>query len=210
MLKEACVENFTSIPGAVERGAGRIELCDNLAVGGTTPSIGVVRKATQYCQSQGIPVMVLVRPRGGDFVYSPAEKEIMLMDIKAAIQAGAAGVVVGALTEEGELDKPFLEQILRLAGQANVDLTFHRAFDRIPPEKHRAVLDWLAQAGFSRVLTHGGSDDYSIIENIPYLKTLMESNPSIIIMPGGGVTKENLSVLARELPLKEAHGTKIV
>lgn len=210
MLKEACVENFTHVPHVVARGAERVELCDNLAVGGTTPSFGVIQKAVQYCQPHNIPVMVLVRPRGGDFLYSRDEKEIMLLDMEVAIQAGATGVVIGALTEDLELERPFLEQVASKAKEGQVELTFHMAFDRMPPDKQEAALPWLAKTGFARVLTHGGPAEQTIMESIPRLKTLMNSEPQLIIMPGGGVTKDNVTLLEKELPLKEVHGTRIV
>ena len=85
MLKEACVENFTNVPGVIARGAKRIELCDNLTVGGTTPSVGVIKITTDYCSDKDVPVIVILRPRGGDFVYSLMEKAIMMRDLEEII-----------------------------------------------------------------------------------------------------------------------------
>lgn len=107
MLKEACVENFTNVPGVIERGAKRIELCDNLAVGGTTPSIGVIKIAAEYCSDKDVSIIVILRPRGGDFVYSLMEKAIMMRDLEEIIVLQANGIAVGALTAANALDKPF-------------------------------------------------------------------------------------------------------
>lgn len=210
MIKEACVENFTHVPEVIQRGADRIELCDNLAEGGTTPSYGVMKMTAEYCHVRDIPLLAIIRPRGGDFVYSEMEKEIMLQDLEAAAQTGVDGVVIGALLENGELDTEFLEECVGIAQAVQLDLTFHRAFDRMPADKQEAALPWLAEHGFSRVLTHGGPDEQTIVENIPRLRELMAVREDIVIMPGGGVTWENLPILERELDLREAHGTKIV
>lgn len=210
MLKEACVENFTDIPSVIERGADRIELCDNLVVGGTTPSIGVIRKSIEYCRDRDIPVIVLIRPRSGNFVYTAIEKEIMLIDLAAALQAGARGVAIGALTENGTLDKPFLKEVVELAAAGKGEYTFHMAFDAIPEAEQFESADWLAETGFARILTHGGPADEDIFTHIDHLHKLLTASGRISIMPGGGVTKENVLELQAKLGFKEAHGTKIV
>ena len=132
MLKEACAENFTNVPELIERGAKRIELCDNLAVGGTTPSVGVIKIATAYCSDKNVSLIVILRPRGGDFVYSAMEKAIMMRDLEEIIALQANGIAVGALTAANALDKPFLEEIAKLASDNGIELAFHMAFDEIP------------------------------------------------------------------------------
>jgi copper homeostasis protein len=107
MLKEACVENFTNVPEVIERGAKRIELCDNLAVGGTTPSVGVIKIATEYCSDKNVSLIVILRPRGGDFVYSAMEKAIMMRDLEEIIALQANGIAVGALTAATHWINPF-------------------------------------------------------------------------------------------------------
>lgn len=210
MLKEVCVENFTDIPSVVERGADRIELCDNLIVSGTTPSIGVIKQSVHYCQERDVPVMVLIRPRSGDFVYSAFEKEIMFTDVAEAIQAGANGIVIGALTKEGLLDQDFLKEVASDAKQAKVECTFHMAFDAIPEECQEKAITQLEEMGYTRVLTHGGSMEKDIFEYIPHLQKLMSYTNQILIMPGGGVTKCNVEKLKELLDFTEVHGTKIV
>lgn len=210
MLKEACVENFTHVPTVVEAGAKRIELCDNLAVGGTTPSVGVIKIATEYCYDNNVSVIVMLRPRGGDFVYSLMEKTMMIRDLEEIIALKSDGIAVGALTNENELDKPFLEEIATLARNNNLELVFHMAFDNIPKAKQKESLLWLQQIGFTRILTHGGPADKSIFEHAEYLSELAEVSPEMTIMPGGGITKDNLADLQKVLEFSEVHGTKIV
>ncbi len=210
MLKEACVENFTNVPGVIELGAKRIELCDNLAVGGTTPSIGVIKIATDYCSDKDVSIIVILRPRGGDFVYSLMEKAIMMQDLEEIIASHANGIAVGALTAANELDKPFLEEIAKLAIDNGTELAFHMAFDHIPKDKQRAALLWLGEIGFTRILTHGGPTENTIFDNAAHIAELAKINPEMTIMPGGGITKDILADLEKVLAFTEVHGTRIV
>lgn len=210
MLKEACVENFTNVPSVIERGAKRIELCDNLAVGGTTPSIGVIKIATEYCSDKDVSIIVILRPRGGDFVYSIMEKAIMMRDLEEIIGLHSNGIAVGALTAADELDKPFLEEIAKLAIDNGIELVFHMAFDQIPEDKQRDALLWLKEIGFTRILTHGGPTENTIFDNAAHIAELAEISPDMTIMPGGGITKDNLADLEKVLAFTEVHGTRIV
>lgn len=211
-IKEACVENFTDIPKLIHRGANRIELCDNLAAGGTTVSEGVLKAALTYCQPMGIPVMAIIRPRAGDFFYTETEKSIMRHDIQLALAAGVDGLVIGALTHDLALDRPFLEEVQALASQQETALTFHMAFDELSPETQISALSDLRDLGFTRVLTHGGPKSQDILSSAPRLQALMDAAPEgLTILPGGGLTKDNLAQLQQALPqLSEAHGTQIV
>jgi copper homeostasis protein len=209
MIKEVCVENFTAIPRAIAAGADRIELCDNLAVGGTTVSVGVMARAAKYCADYDTPLMVLIRPRGGDFIYNADECNIMLRDIATAKALGVAGIVIGALTLEGDIDKSFID--ICIAAADGLDLTFHMAFDAIALDKQLATIDWLANRGFRRILTHGGNTGQPIAQTIARLQQyIVHANNRIVIMPGGGVRRENLQALAAVLDTSEFHGTKIV
>jgi copper homeostasis protein len=210
MLKEACVENFTNVPGVIALGAKRIELCDNLAVGGTTPSVGVIKIATDYCSDKAVPVIVILRPRGGDFVYSIMEKAIMMRDLEEIIALHSHGIAVGALTAANELDKPFLEEITKLAIDNGIELVFHMAFDHIPEDKQRDALLWLGKIGFTRILTHGGPAGNTIFDNAAHIAELAKISPDMTILPGGGITKDNLVELEKVLEFTEVHGTRIV
>ncbi|MDQ1146579.1 copper homeostasis protein [Bacillus sp. SORGH_AS 510] len=209
MLKEVCVENFTWVPMAIARGGNRIELCDNLSIGGTTVSHGVAAKTIRYCHLHHTKVMTMVRPRGGNFIYSNEEIEIMQNDIVHFKQLGTDGVVIGCLNESGWIDENSFGQLLDSA--KGLDVTFHMAFDHIKPEYQLEAIDWLAEHGVNRILTHGGPESSSIEGNLNRLKELVDyAKDKIIIMPGGGITDKNLSFIASKLKISEVHGTKIV
>lgn len=209
LLKEFCAENFTLIPAALANGANRIELCDNLTVGGTTVSCGVMEETIRYCHELNVPVMAIIRPRGGDFCYHDIEVNIMETDIIEAKKMGIDGVVIGALTEDGLLDTETLERLLDVA--EGLQVTFHMAFDAIAPEQQFAAMDWLIEHGVQRILTHGGPSGTPIADNIPKLKELIAyANNRITILPGGNITADNAERIAQELDVQEVHGTKIV
>jgi copper homeostasis protein len=202
MILEACVENVTEALIAQERGADRIELCENLAVGGTTPSYGAIITCKKYLH---IPVIVMIRPRGGNFVYSPPEVEAMLEDIQICLKAGADGIAIGALTTSGEIDVPVLHHLIRNAGSMQV--TFHKAIDEtMDIEKE---IQKLKNTGVHRVLTSGGAP--TALEGSAMLKNLIHSTAgSLVIITAGKVTADNLQTLSRLIPSREFHGRKIV
>ncbi|MGF1931266.1 copper homeostasis protein CutC [Enterococcus casseliflavus] len=209
MLKEFCAENYTNIPLAIARGAKRIELCDNLAVGGTTPSTGVQEEVLQYAGEKGIPVMTIIRPRGGDFVYNDTELKIMHTDLIEAKKLGTDGVVLGCLTPSGWLDEEALELLLETA--EGLQVTFHMAFDAIPAARQFKAIDWLAEHGVQRILTHGGAAGTPIEANFDRLKELISyAGERLTILPGGGISFENAQEVADTLGVKEVHGTRIV
>lgn len=232
LLREFCAENFTDVPAAIDAGADRIELCDNLAVGGTTPSSGVIAASSVYAHEHGVRVMTMIRPRGGDFVYSPAEVQIMRADIENACRQGTDGVVLGCLREGPngyELDVPTLNALISFVrwvqeredgsgvprrygrDERAVDITFHMAFDALPFASQLDAIDQLALMGVSRILTHGGPAGTPIEDNLPRLRELMaHAGDRITILPGAGITHENATEVARELRAREVHGTKIV
>lgn len=209
MIKEFCAENYTSIPLAIANGANRIELCDNLAVGGTTPSTGVIEEVLSYANEKSVPVMTIIRPRGGDFVYNDIELKIMHTDLIEAKKLGTDGVVIGCLTPSGWLDEEALEVLIDSA--EGLQITFHMAFDEIPQERQYEAIDWLVEHGVHRILTHGGVAGTNIEDNFAHLKQLIaHADGRIIILPGGGITSENAQVVANALGVHEVHGTKIV
>lgn len=209
LIKEVAVENFTDIPKQFAAGANRFELCDNLAVGGTTVSKGVMSETMRYAQDNEVPVMAMIRPRGGNFVYNDTELKIMEADLFQAQQLGVDGVVFGALDTENELDIEAMEFLIAASG--GMQITFHMAFDEIPNNKQLDALSWLADHDIDRVLTHGGSLDKPIEETLPHLKEIIDwSNGLIKIVPGGGITLDNVDAIATKLNVKELHGTKII
>lgn len=209
MIKEFCAENFTNIPTAIRNGANRIELCDNLAVGGTTPSTGVIEEVIAYAGEHSVPVMTIIRPRGGDFVYNDIELKIMHTDLIEAKKIGTDGVVLGCLTEDGWLDEDALELLIETA--EGLQITFHMAFDALPKEKQFKAIDWLADHEVHRILTHGGPSGTPIEDNFDHLKELIAyANDRIIILPGGGISDKNLDTVVNALQVNEVHGTKIV
>jgi copper homeostasis protein len=212
LLKEFCAENVEHVAEALAAGAKRIELCDNLAVGGTTPSVGVIRAAVRLVREDDAAVMVIIRPRGGDFAYSDAELKIMEDDIRAALAEGATGVVLGC-ARDGHLDEPATERLLACvrACRPNAQVTFHMAFDAIAADEQLAAVDWLAEHGVTRILTHGGEAGTDILSNAPRLRGYVaRAADRIAILPGGGVSWQNAEAVAEAVGVSEVHGTKIV
>ncbi|MBG9981509.1 copper homeostasis protein CutC [Aerococcaceae bacterium DSM 111020] len=210
MILEFCAENFTYIPNKIENGAKRIELCDNLAVGGTTPSHGVIKYTLDYTKDLEIPVFVMVRCRGGNFVYNQTEQSIMLDDVEEMMKLGADGLVVGAL-KENYLDLQFIERITQLVHHYNKKIIFHMAFDQLSIENQFRAIDDLADRGVHRILTHGGPAQSDIISNTDHLLALNDyAAERIKILPGGGIHRNNLSQLHQLLQMEEYHGTNIV
>lgn len=209
MILEACVENFNKVPEVIMRGAHRIELCDNLSVGGTTVSHGVAVKTIQYCKSNNVKVMAMIRPRGGDFIYSTEEIEIMQNDIYHLKELGIDGVVFGCLTDSDWIDEFALSTLLDCS--KGLEVAFHMAFDQINTNYQLKAIDWLASQGVNRILTHGGPSSTPIHNNFARLKEYLEyASDRITIMPGGGVTNHNLDYIKSNLKINEVHGTRIV
>lgn len=208
-LKEVCLENYTYVAKAIAQGANRIELCDNLASGGTTPSKGVMHETIAYCAEHTIPVMAIIRPRGGNFIYNDSELKIMGYDIIEARNLGLDGIVIGCLNEENWLDEDAMEQILEES--YGLQVTFHMAFDAIPVSRQFEAIDWLIDHDVQRILTHGGSLDLPIDTTLPHLKELVDyADGRIVILPGGGITDENAQHVIEQLGVNEVHGTQIV
>lgn len=202
VLKEACVGNFKEAFEAQRRGARRIELCDNLAEGGTTPSYGTLKACKQLL---GIPSMVMIRPRGGNFCYSEEEIMIMLSDIEVCKTIGMEGVVFGALTTENTIDMAQMRLLISAAKPLQV--VFHMAFDEVGNQAE--ALEQLISLGVDRVLTKGGST--SAIAGASRIKALVaQANGRIAILAGGGVNAGNYEEIVRLTGVTEVHGTKIV
>jgi copper homeostasis protein len=202
MIREACVENLSEALIAQERGAERIELCENLAEGGTTPSYGTIVTCKKHLS---IPVIVMIRPRGGNFVYSPLEVDSMLEDIRICQEAGADGIATGALTASGHIDLQILRRLINAAG--SMQITFHKAIDETG--NIETEIQKLKNTGIHRVLTSGGAP--TALEGNRMLNKLIHlTTGSLVIVTAGKVTSQNLDTLRRLIPSTEFHGRKIV
>ncbi|MGT2563441.1 copper homeostasis protein CutC [Streptococcus viridans] len=209
MIYEFCAENVTLLEKAMQAGARRIELCDNLAVGGTTPSYGVTKAAVELAANYDSTIMTMIRPRGGDFVYTDLEIAIMLEDIRLTAQAGSQGVVFGTLTADKKLDKPNLEKLI--AASKGMEIVFHMAFDELSDEDQLEAIDWLSQAGVTRILTRAGVSGDSLEKRFAHYHRILEhTKGKIEILPGGGIDLDNRQTFIDQLGVTQLHGTKVV
>lgn len=197
MIYEICVDSVGGVRAAKAAGAHRVELCGDLLEGGTTPSRGMIRQARTV---SGIGVQVIIRPRGGDFLFDDDEFAVMQADIETAKAEGADGVVIGLLTAEGVVDAARTRELIAQARPLSV--TFHRAFDmtRDPFE----ALETLIGLGVDRVLTSG--QEASVLEGLPLVTELVQrATDRIIIMPGAGITKRNVDRIIAAAKPREIH-----
>jgi len=198
-LFEICVDSVEGAIAAQTGGAQRVELCDNLLEGGTTPSAGTIAVARQHLT---IGLNVIIRPRGGDFCYSDVEFAVMQHDVAQAKQLGADGVVIGLLNPDGTVDKARTAKLIEIARPLSV--TFHRAFD-MTNDPHQALED-LIGLGLNRLLTSGQED--SVLEGLDLITALVQqAGDRIIVMPGGGIHERNLKKIVTQSGVREVHMT---
>lgn len=196
---EICIDSVASAMAAQQGGADRVELCDNLVEGGTTPSYGMIQRVKQRCN---LDLMVIIRPRGGDFLFDEDEKQVMLEDIAMVKKLGVDGVVIGALTSDAEIDVEMTRELLAAAD--GMDVTFHRAFDMVRDQSE--ALETLIEIGVKRVLTSGGAA--TVPEGVDQIKSLVEqANGRIELMPGGGVKLNNAREVVDHTGVKQMHTT---
>jgi copper homeostasis protein len=196
-LLEVSVEGVDGLIVSQENGADRVELCASVLEGGITPSIGMVRQALRRAT---VPVFVIVRPRGGDFLYSEDEYESMRQDIIACRESGVPGVVTGCLTPDGQVDEERTAELLRLARP--MGFTVHRAFDMVRDQEE--ALEVLIRLGVDRVLTSGQYP--TALEGAANLKRLGEkAGERMIVMPCGSIRAGNVAQVIRETGLREFH-----
>jgi copper homeostasis protein len=197
MLVEAAVDTLLSAMRAERAGAGRVELCASLGDGGVTPSAGLIAAVLEHVS---VPVFVMIRPRGGGFVYTADELRVMFRDIEQTRALGAAGIVCGALTPEHHLD---IEQTRRLVeSAAGLPVTFHRAFDFT--RDLRASLEDAMRAGVTRVLTSGGRA--TALEGADMIATLVaNASGQIIVVAGGGIREHNVREVIERTRVREVH-----
>ncbi|HIF9495814.1 TPA: copper homeostasis protein CutC [Photobacterium damselae] len=194
---EVCIDNIESLHLAQQGSATRIELCSSLALGGLTPNFGFMQAAAKYAQ---VPVYAMIRPRQGDFLFTDQDMEIMLADVHAAKQASLSGVVLGVLTDQGQVDKDQLKALIHQA--QGMGVTFHRAIDQcIDP---MATLDILMSLGCERVLTSGLKAN--AYDGRGMLKEMVTyCGERLSIMAGAGVTAENVGQIISDTGVREIH-----
>lgn len=194
---EVCVDTLEGAIAAADNGANRIELCASLSEGGLTPSSGFMQAAAKL----PVPVYAMIRPRGGTFVCSEAEKDLMIADIKAAEAIGLAGIVIGATTPDGRLDGAFLKAAL---ASTRLKATLHRAFDTLSDP--RSGLEEAIGLGFERILTSGQA--LTAVEGADVIAALTRSaSGRIAIMAGAGVTAANIDMLVGKTGVREVHAS---
>lgn len=197
MKIEICVDSVDGAIAAQQGGADRVELCDNLLEGGTTPSAGCIKLARSNLR---IGLQVIIRPRGGDFLYSAMEMGVMREDIRMAKDLGADGVVIGCLTADGGIDLARTRELMEVARPLNV--TFHRAFDMC--REPSVGLEQLIQLGVNRVLTSG--QEATVLEGLELITQLQKQAAGrIIVMPGGGLTPRNIKRIVDACRVSEVH-----
>ncbi|MCI8811066.1 MAG: copper homeostasis protein CutC [Oscillibacter sp.] len=198
-LIEGCVDSYASSMAACRGGADRLELCANLAIGGTTPSASLFQQVQRDC---GLPINVLIRPRFGDFLYTEPEIEEMCGEIRRFRELGANGVVIGALTPEGELDTGTMRRLMDCAG--NMDITLHRAFDMT--REPLAAVEAAVRLGCRTILTSGQARDAASGRDV--LKAVFQQAAGrITIMAGCGVKKWNIREIYNDTGVFTFHTT---
>ena len=198
MKLEVCVDDAHGLAAAVAGGADRIELCSVLALGGLTPSAGLMAAAARL----PVPAYAMIRPRAGDFVFGAEDMRIMRSDIDAARAAGLAGVVLGASLEDGRLDVKSLRQLADHA--SGLGRTLHRAVDLVPD--FAEAVEIAVDLGFERILTSGGAR--TAIEGVEALAEMTSrAGNRIAIMPGSGITLQTIGALLERLAVTEVHSS---
>jgi len=201
ILLEVCANSVQSAIAAQEGGANRIELCDNLHEGGTTPSYGQIKATLKHLT---IPVHVLLRPRTGDFLYTDHEFEVIKADLEICAQLGCHAVVTGILNADGTIDKPRCAELVKMAKQAGLKTTFHRAFD-LCADMFQA-LEEIIELGFDCILTSGGKT--TAIEGASKIAQLIQrAADRISIMPGGGVSEYNVADMVHFTGATQIHSS---
>jgi copper homeostasis protein len=197
-LFESCIDSAAAAAASAQGGAGRVELCARLDVGGTTPAAALIERCAA---AVAIPVFVMIRPRGGGFVYDAAEVAAMEADIRLAIAAGARGVVFGAVRADATIDADVMQRLIDRARPLPV--TCHKAIDatRDPLE----ALDALLALGVDRVLTSGGADS-AAAGAATIARMVTRAGDALVVMAGGGVRAHNAAALVQATGVREVHG----
>ncbi|MDN3610817.1 copper homeostasis protein CutC [Vibrio ostreicida] len=196
---EVCIDNLESLHFALTGGADRIELCSSLTLGGLTPSFGFMKQAAAL---SSVPIYAMIRPRQGDFLYNPKEIECMLIDIEAAALAGLQGVVIGVLTEQGNIDTHLAAKLVKKATAHHLGVTFHRAIDQC--SDYTKAIEDVAKLGCERILTSGTRRN--VDDGVKVLQHMVElAKGRFTVMAGAGLTAENAKNIVQTTGIKEVH-----
>jgi len=205
LLVEPLLENYPQLPAAVEAGAKRVALADNLAVGGTTISKGVMGEAVRYAHEHQVTLDVVIAPRGGHSPYDDVELKMMEADLLEAQQLGVDGAIFGALDLQHHLDQEALRPLIAAAG--GMTMTFSTAFDQIRPQDRGAAVDWLADQGFEHILSTGFANEERL-EDWTMTKRLTDS-VGMTMIPAG-VTANEIKAIADQLGTNLFYGKKVL
>lgn len=199
MCLEICIDSVESAIAATHGGADRLELCTALGEGGLTPSVGLYHEVRRHFKG---PLMFMIRPRGGDFLYSNAEFEVMKREVNMAKELGADGIVLGLLTTYGEIDSKRTAELVSMAQP--LEVCFHRAFDMV--ENAAEALEILIELGVDRVLTSGqASGVYPGRKRLAQL--VKQAGDRITVMPGAGINPDNFAEIIRTVGAREYHAS---
>ncbi|PWG00625.1 copper homeostasis protein CutC [Levilactobacillus bambusae] len=204
-ILEPVIENYTYLPRAAQADVKRVEIADNLAVGGTTTSRGVMSEAIRYARENQIHLDLLIRPRGGNFIYNDTEIKIMEADIFQAQELGVDGIVLSALTQNNTLDTEGLETLIAAAN--GMELTFGTGFDIIRPQDRGEAVDWLADHQFDRILSSGSAAENALTDW--QASARLTDSVNITLVPTG-LTEPEVNDVAQKLNLNQFNGVELI
>ena len=209
MIKEIALADLETMALAIAQGVDRVELNQRLDLGGLTPDDDTVQAAVALAAEHQVDLVVMVRPRGGDFNYSAAEIEVMHQTLLRFKRLGVKQVTFGVVDAHKRLARDRMFKLLEAAKPMQV--IYHMAFDDIDTNCQAQALRWLAEYGVIRVLTHGGTLNEPITDTVAHLQETIAAAPtSLSILPGGGITYENANWVANHLDVSQVHGSKII
>lgn len=207
-IREAAVDSVEAAKLMRRKGANRIELNAHLEVGGLTPDTRTI--IDTLIAIDDVPVVVMIRPRPGDYAYSDVELQQMQDSIHQIADVGGQYVTFGVVRDQ-QLDRQAMADLIDLAASRELEVVMHMAFDKIDVSAQPAAMYWLAEHGVKRILMHGGPLTTPIISALPTIQALVNTAPAdLTILPGGGITSENAQYIADSLGVTEVHGSKIV
>lgn len=207
-IKEAAVDSVEAARQMRDKCANRIELNSQLALGGLTPDTRTI--IDTLIAIDDIPVIIMVRPRGGDFAYDDIELQQMHDTLQQIADLGGQLVTFGVVRDH-LLDKKAMLALITRASELNLEVIMHMAFDDIHVDQQQSTMYWLSEHGVKRILTHGGPLETPIFDLLPNLQVLVNTAPAdVTILPGGGINTENAQRIADALGVSEVHGSKIV